>query len=209
MTPTPAPAGTGERLEEIRRLNDDATPYTQRTATDAVTDLLALVDKQAGELAEASRDYAELSTMHHDALVRRQSLERELAHERGFDQGHDCPCYYCKEPCGSAVGEEVEVAEILRELRNERSTRIAGTLRLTIADTITTLLARAETTRATALPQPLDDWHEDLGPKLWWKFPINEPPYCGTPLDDDWPEYHTHFTSIPMPDLTAPAVEKE
>ena len=92
MTPTPAPAGTGERLEEIRRLNYDATPYTQRTATDAVTDLLALVDKQAGELAEASRDYAELSTMHHDALVRRQSLERELAHERGFDQGHDCPC---------------------------------------------------------------------------------------------------------------------
>lgn len=40
-------------------------------------------------------------------------------------------------------------------------------------------------------------WHEDDGPVLWWKFPIAEPPYIGTPLDQDWPGYHTHYTPHP------------
>lgn len=46
----------------------------------------------------------------------------------------------------------------------------------------------------------LDDWHEGIGDVLWWRFPINEPPYCGSPLDDDWPGYHTHFTKIEIPE---------
>ena len=45
----------------------------------------------------------------------------------------------------------------------------------------------------------IDQWHEDLGDKLWWQFPISESPYVGSPLDDNWPGYHTHFTDIPMP----------
>jgi hypothetical protein len=49
----------------------------------------------------------------------------------------------------------------------------------------------------TALP--LDAWEESEGPVLWWVFPIEEPPYCGTPLDTDWPGYHTHWTSIRVP----------
>lgn len=32
-----------------------------------------------------------------------------------------------------------------------------------------------------------DDWHEDYGSVLWTRTPIEEPPYCGTPLDSDWP----------------------
>ena len=40
-------------------------------------------------------------------------------------------------------------------------------------------------------------WHEDVGPVLWWRFPISEPPWCGTPLDSDWPGYHTHWTPLP------------
>jgi hypothetical protein len=40
-------------------------------------------------------------------------------------------------------------------------------------------------------------WHEDIGNVLWWRFPIDEPPYVGTPLDCDWPGYHTHFTPLP------------
>ena len=68
-------------------------------------------------------------------------------------------------------------------------------------------------------PRPLDEWHEDMGDMLWWKFPITEAPYVGTPLDigqtaeihvagagrvarfdlPGWPGYHTHFTEIPMP----------
>lgn len=33
----------------------------------------------------------------------------------------------------------------------------------------------------TALP--LSEYHEDMGDVLWWKFPIEEPPYVGSPLD--------------------------
>lgn len=48
-------------------------------------------------------------------------------------------------------------------------------------------------------------WDEDLGDCLWWDFPVEEPPYCGTPLDDDFPKYKTHFTELHIPD----EVEKE
>jgi hypothetical protein len=70
---------------------------------------------------------------------------------------------------------------------------------------------------------PLSDWHEALGPVLWWRFPITEPPYVGTPNDcgqpvevtvkaslvedqtftcyiGGWPGYHTHFTMIEPPE---------
>lgn len=63
------------------------------------------------------------------------------------------------------------------------------------------------------------EWTEETGPVLWWKFPIDEPPYVGTPLDlptsikltvngrhvlghadiGGWPGYHTHWTPIPIP----------
>ena len=50
---------------------------------------------------------------------------------------------------------------------------------------------------------PLDEWHEDVGPVLWWSFPIEEPPYAGSPLDSDWPGYHTHWSPIPIPEPPA------
>lgn len=37
------------------------------------------------------------------------------------------------------------------------------------------------------LAYPYREWHEDIGPVLWWTFPVREPPYCGTPLDEGWP----------------------
>jgi hypothetical protein len=43
----------------------------------------------------------------------------------------------------------------------------------------------------------LDDWYEDLGDVLWWKFPIQEAPWVGSPLDSSWPGYHTHWTPLP------------
>ena len=49
------------------------------------------------------------------------------------------------------------------------------------------------------IAQIIDEWHEDYGAVLWWKFPIEEPPYCGTPLDGDWPGYHTHWTPLIVP----------
>lgn len=42
-------------------------------------------------------------------------------------------------------------------------------------------------------------WDEDLGECLWWNYPIEEPPYCGTPLDDEFPKYKTHFTELRIP----------
>jgi len=50
------------------------------------------------------------------------------------------------------------------------------------------------------IARPIEEWHEDMGEQLWWRFPIDEAPYVGSPTYNDWPSYHTHFTPIPMPD---------
>lgn len=75
----------------------------------------------------------------------------------------------------------------------------------------------------TLFARPLAEYSEEMGPVLWWTFPISEPPYCGTPNDlghtvemrhyvgagkvktvrtdvGGWPGYHTHWTPIPIPD---------
>jgi len=49
------------------------------------------------------------------------------------------------------------------------------------------------------MPRPLADWHEDDGAVVWWRFLVDEPAWIGTPLDDDWPGYHTHWTPHPKP----------
>lgn len=72
------------------------------------------------------------------------------------------------------------------------------------------------------IARPIADYHEDMGDVLWWKFPITEAPYVGTPNDlgfgyqiaaaigmdplreingnvGGWPGDHTHFTPIPIP----------
>lgn len=49
------------------------------------------------------------------------------------------------------------------------------------------------------MARPFDQWTEADGPVLWWTSPITEPPYVGTPLDTDWPYYHTHWTPLVVP----------
>lgn len=49
-------------------------------------------------------------------------------------------------------------------------------------------------------PEPRESWHEDDGNVLWWAFPITEPPYVGSPLDEDFPGYLTHWTRIVLPE---------
>lgn len=61
------------------------------------------------------------------------------------------------------------------------------------------LIAHGVTVQECA--RPLEEWGEDYGDVLWWKFPIEEPPYVGSPLDADWPGYHTHWTPITLPKL--------
>ncbi len=42
------------------------------------------------------------------------------------------------------------------------------------------LKGRAKVLDDSQTPRPLDEWHEDDGNALWWFFPVEEPPYCGT-----------------------------
>lgn len=58
---------------------------------------------------------------------------------------------------------------------------------------------------AAKIARPLAEWHEDDGPALWWAFPVNEAPWCGQPIDDDWPHYHTHWTPLVIPRQPTPA----
>lgn len=59
------------------------------------------------------------------------------------------------------------------------------------------LIAHGVTVQERA--RTLEEWGEDYGDVLWWKFPIEEPPYVGSPLDEKWPAYHTHWTPIVIP----------
>lgn len=45
--------------------------------------------------------------------------------------------------------------------------------------------------------RPLDEWHEEYGEVMWWFGGMSEAPYVGSPLCDDWPGYHTHWTPLP------------
>jgi hypothetical protein len=81
--------------------------------------------------------------------------------------------------------------------------RSVTTLRTAIAAEIERARAegRAESSAAPAtVARPISEWHEDRGSALWWRFPVEEPPYSGSPLDSDWPGYHTHWTPIVCPD---------
>jgi hypothetical protein len=72
------------------------------------------------------------------------------------------------------------------------------------------------------MARPLSEWNEEIGEVLWWKFPLVEAPYVGSPLDTGravevtirdsvrdytytqhfggWPGYHTHWTPLPKPE---------
>lgn len=81
--------------------------------------------------------------------------------------------------------------------------------------------AEIERLRALTIPKLFTEaeWSEDDGDVLWWRFPIVEPPYVGSPLDlgkpigvtiggkefvyqdGGWREdYYTHWTRIPVPE---------
>ena len=72
--------------------------------------------------------------------------------------------------------------------------------------------AIAETLSRWGSPTPVpvaipgEKYHEDMGPVTWWRLPVDEPPWVGTPNDSDWPGYHTHFTPAPTNPLNAHAL---
>lgn len=56
--------------------------------------------------------------------------------------------------------------------------------------------ADAEALRRLMTPKPLDEWHEDDGPVMWWNFPVVEAPYIGCPFDSSWRGGYTHWTPL-------------
>lgn len=66
-------------------------------------------------------------------------------------------------------------------------------------DEVEALKADKQAHELIVAPVHIDKWCEELGDVLWWKFPIVEPPYCGQPIDCDWPDCHTHFTLLFCP----------
>jgi hypothetical protein len=64
-------------------------------------------------------------------------------------------------------------------------------------DSLQFVVDNAREALAPEVAIPGEQYHEDDGPVLWWRFPVEEPPYVGTPNDCDWPGYYTHFTPLP------------
>ena len=77
-------------------------------------------------------------------------------------------------------------------------------------DSLQYVVDQARQALAPEVAIPAEQWHEDDGPVLWWRFPIMdlEAPWAGTPNDSDWPGYHTHFTRLP-PAPVAPTCTPE
>lgn len=53
----------------------------------------------------------------------------------------------------------------------------------------------------SVIPIPAENWHEDDGDVIWWRLPVEEPPYVGCPLCEDFNfGYYTHFTKLLIPE---------
>lgn len=54
------------------------------------------------------------------------------------------------------------------------------------------------------LARHISEWHEDDGPVMWWAWNgeqrqwAGEPAWIGSPLENEWPGYHTHWTKHPV-----------
>ena len=75
-------------------------------------------------------------------------------------------------------------------------------------ETITLVKARDpyEAARKVGIEaRPADDWDEEHGDVLWWSFPIEEPPYLGSPISfhrdgsPTVPDHCTHWTPVFVP----------
>ncbi len=66
---------------------------------------------------------------------------------------------------------------------------------------VAALIAQRDAKPAAVPARALAEWHEDDGAALWFAWCgrdwAGEPAWAGTPLDSDWPGYHTHW--IPHP----------
>jgi hypothetical protein len=70
-----------------------------------------------------------------------------------------------------------------------------------LADVIDAAISESAALDEMTVVRPQSAWALSDGPVLWWKLPVSEPPYLGTPRDDGWPGDHTHWTPLPTPSL--------
>lgn len=98
--------------------------------------------------------------------------------------------------------ESLRLADALAYSDSSVASRAAAELRsqhARIAELEAELAGRA----APVLARALSEWHEGDGTVMWWASNASgwagEPAWCGTPLDSDWPGYHTHWTPHPTP----------
>lgn len=71
------------------------------------------------------------------------------------------------------------------------------------------VVARAWLRAATAIPA--DQYHESFGDVLWWRMPVSESPWIGSPLSGDWDfvrGYYTHWTPLVVPVVSSMEFEK-
>ena len=97
------------------------------------------------------------------------------------------------EPVAPTPPADGEVAELVVELRRFRSVSCHRAAELLERQA---LVPEADWSRQE-VAFPGEQYHEDMGAVTWWRLPVNEPPWVGTPNDSDWPGYHTHFTPAP------------
>jgi hypothetical protein len=56
--------------------------------------------------------------------------------------------------------------------------------------------------------RPLSELHEDDGPVLLWRVPVDEPPHVGSVCDSDWSHLQTYYTHwSPLPRVREPGKE--
>lgn len=95
--------------------------------------------------------------------------------------------------------EAVAINDFILTVREGVAEAIA-TSRAPLTATLAARVAELEAENARLTQAvPVAEWHEDDGPAMWWDSEIGEPPYVGTPLDDDFPIFATHFTRIGNP----------
>lgn len=130
-------------------------------------------------IGELRRDAAEKETLLAEEIIRLEAREQQLK-------------------------EVIQEAQIVLEAKEPWPFKVLFKIR----ELLSTLYPDTPAQPAALTPgitaRPIAEWHEDYGDALWWTFPIQEPPYCGSPLDVDWPNYHTHWTPLVIPAAPAP-----
>lgn len=94
------------------------------------------------------------------------------------------------------------MAESHRETVKELKESIEGHIKVkrVLARKLHAARKENERYREVLEPIPAEEWHDDDGYVVWWRLPVEEPPYVGSPMCDDFTfNYYTHYTKLICP----------